>query len=142
MKTQSIDLKESEERRRKVEDALREAGYRYSFVVPHVVYGDFCVWLGRRSVIVHHYKNDNGLEVYAPLTDENSIPALIAAIKRSIKPEPAEALIRELADTITEAHDQHIFDEDDPHPADCGYCAIVARAEKFLRGDNDPGCED
>ena len=35
-------------------------------------------------------------------------------------------------DAIDEAHDTHIFAEDDEHPADCYYCAIVRDGREAL----------
>ena len=41
-------------------------------------------------------------------------------------------IIEHLADTILtleEIHDQHIYDDDDEHPDDCEYCALVKRLD-------------
>ena len=45
-----------------------------------------------------------------------------------------------LIDRLQEAHDTHIYDADDPHPADCVYCEAIqegqqALAESLGRGD-------
>ncbi len=49
-------------------------------------------------------------------------PTLTAAIK----------LLDDMRGLIVEAHDTHIFDEDDDHPDDCAYCAAVKRADAML----------
>jgi hypothetical protein len=35
-------------------------------------------------------------------------------------------------DAIEEAHDTHIYSDDDEHPADCHYCAIVREGREAL----------
>ena len=49
---------------------------------------------------------------------------------------PLEDSLREhleaALDAIDEAHDSHIFAEDDEHPADCYYCSIVREGRAAL----------
>ena len=46
------------------------------------------------------------------------------------------ALIREMRDLIADAHDTHIYAEDDPHPATCPYCHAVQWANRLLTTHN------
>jgi hypothetical protein len=40
--------------------------------------------------------------------------------------------LRKLIDLINDAHDTHIYSEDDEHPKDCIYCAAVKEAEELI----------
>jgi len=44
-------------------------------------------------------------------------------------------LIADMRDAIEEAHDTHIYAENDEHPADCHYCELINQANKLI-GDN------
>ena len=39
--------------------------------------------------------------------------------------------VKTLCETIEEAHDTHIYSDDDEHDEDCGYCSAVAEARRI-----------
>jgi hypothetical protein len=60
---------------------------------------------------------------------------------QGVTPQALTEHLEALIALIEDAHDTHIYAEDDEHPADCVYCAAVAGARTALASpsDNRPG---
>lgn len=61
-----------------------------------------------------------------PCTARPALPALVERIAT------LTAAVKDGADLIEEAHDTHIYDTWDEHPADCVYCAHVRASRALL----------
>ena len=69
---------------------------------------------------------------------KEDIPAVIEKLKKYVNSgnnitaaEPLTAL-KNMRDMLASAHDLHIFDRDDEHPDDCGYCQAIRDAETVI----------